>query len=293
MSDKNLHVLSIQSYVCFGYVGNKAAMFSLQRMGIEVTGVNTVQFSNHTGYEHFAGDVMSSDHLARVLSGLKKQGIFKDFSAVISGYQGSLGLGEQMIKTFREIKQENPLALYCCDPVIGDIGVGQFVKTEVAEFIQQTCLPLADIITPNGFEFAYLSGESLDSLSSVSAIQSACLRLHAQGPKIIVITSLPPAARKSHAFQLCLSVEGKMWILDTPELILPWPPSGSGDAAAAMFVGYLLQFKDPKIALEKMAASMFEVFETTFERGTRELQFIQAQERMMQPRHHFLARPYE
>ena len=273
-------ILLIQSYVAYGYVGNRAAMFPLQRLGFEVTAVNTVQFSNHTGYENFAGDVMTSDHLSRVLSGIEKRGIFKDFSAVLSGYLGSAELGELILQTVRKIKRENPSAYYCCDPVMGDAGVGMFIPAKVAEFIRQECVPLADILTPNLYELAYLAEQSVESLNSIKAIQAACNKLHQRGPRIILVTGI----------QMLLSFDKNLYVLETPKFDLKWPPSGSGDATSALFVGYLLKLNDPKKALEKTAASIFELFKATFEAGTRELQFIGAQELMIHPKHEFLAK---
>ncbi len=283
-------ILSIQSYVCFGYVGNKAAMFPLQRLGFDVTGVNTVQFSNHTGYESFDGDVMTPEHVSKVLSGIKKRGVFKNFSCVISGYQGSESLGKLILSAVQDIKKENPSALYCCDPVIGDVGVGTFVKPEVAKFIKESCVPAADIITPNLYELGYLTDTPVASMNSLFALQSACKKLHQLGPKLILVTSIFDSALHSDAIQMLVSMDDNMFVVETPKLSMKWPASGSGDATTALFVGYFLQSRDPKLALEKTASSIFEVFKATVEAGTRELQFISAQEAMVNPLHYFTAK---
>jgi pyridoxine kinase len=283
-------ILSIQSYVCFGYVGNKAAMFPLQRLGFDVTGVNTVQFSNHTGYESFDGDVMTPEHVSRVLSGIKKRGVFKNFSCVISGYQGSESLGKLILSAVQDIKKENPSALYCCDPVIGDVGVGTFVKPEVARFIKESCVPAADIITPNLYELGYLTDTPVASMNSLFALQSACKKLHQLGPKLILVTSIFDSALPSDAIQMLVSMDDNMFVVETPKLSMKWPASGSGDATTALFVAYFLQSRDPKLALEKTASSIFEVFKATVEAETRELQFISAQEAMVSPLHYFTAK---
>jgi pyridoxine kinase len=284
-------ILSIQSYVCFGYVGNKAAMFALQRLGFDVTAVNTVQFSNHTGYPSFEGDVMSQEHLSRILSGIKQRDVFKDFSCVISGYQGSPFLGKLIVDTVRDVKKENPSALYCCDPVIGDVGVGTFVKPEVAEFIRNYCVPVADILTPNCYELAYLTGNSVESLNSMVAIQSACKKLHQAGPKIILVTSILDSETSfCDSIQMLVSTKDQTFTVETPRLSIGFPASGSGDATTALFMAYFLQHRDPRVALEKTAASIFEIFKATAEAGTRELQLIKAQETMVNPSHHFMAK---
>ena len=298
------NILSIQSYVCFGYVGNRAAVFPLQRLGFDVTAVNTVQFSNHTGYEDFSGDVMTPDHLSDVLSGVERRGVYENLEAVLSGYQGDLALGELILKTVQKIKNirqaKNLPIFYCCDPVIGDVGVGRFVPLELAEFIKNQCVPMADILTPNLYELAYLTGVEVSDFTSIESLKSACHQLHERGPSIILVTSiegglLTPSTdqEKNSVIHMLLSVKqkntNKAYLVSTPKFEFKWPTSGAGDAVAAIFLGNFLKSQDPKLALEKTASAIFEILKATFEAGTRELQLIGAQDSIVSPFHIFPA----
>lgn len=81
-------VLSVQSHVAYGHAGNSAAVFAMQRLGIEVLPVHTVQFSNHTGYGAFRGQVFDVAHLREVFQGIEERGLLPKISAVLSGYMG-------------------------------------------------------------------------------------------------------------------------------------------------------------------------------------------------------------
>src|SRR3989338_1967688 len=129
----NPHILSIQSHVATGYVGNRAAVFPLQRLGCEVTFINTVQFSNHTGHGRWTGQIFSADHVQDVLNGLWQLGTMDTLDAVLSGYLGAAEIGNIILNTVAALKDKNPHLLYCCDPVIGDEGRGIYVKPDVAE----------------------------------------------------------------------------------------------------------------------------------------------------------------
>ena len=153
-----LNILSIQSSVAYGHVGNSAAVFPLQRLGIEVWPVITVHFSNHTGYGAWRGPVLGPDDIAEVLTGIEERGVLPSCNAVLSGYMGDAGLGRLIVDAAAKVKALNPQALYCCDPVMGDVGRGFFVRPGIPDFMRQTAVPAADIITPNQFELEFLTG---------------------------------------------------------------------------------------------------------------------------------------
>ncbi|PRP61483.1 pyridoxal kinase, partial [Bacillus halotolerans] len=146
------HVVSIQSHVSYGYVGNRAAVFPLQRLGIDVSAVNTVQFSNHTGYGAWRGSIQTQAHIQELLQGLDEVGALASVDGILSGYMGDVDLGQVICQFVKDQKQRHPGLFYCCDPVIGDIGRGVFVKPGVGEFFRDELISLADLITPNVFE---------------------------------------------------------------------------------------------------------------------------------------------
>ena len=151
-------ILSIQSAVAYGHVGNSAAVFPLQRLGFEVWPVNTVLFSNHTGYGAWRGRVVALDWVEEIIEGIAERGAIPRTRAVLSGYLGDPSLGEAVLRTVARVRAERPDMLYACDPVMGDEGRGFFVKPGIPEFFRDHAVPAADIVTPNQFELAWLAG---------------------------------------------------------------------------------------------------------------------------------------
>src|SRR5437762_4577514 len=162
-----MNILSIQSWVAYGHVGNAAAMFPLQRLGHEVWAVNTVQFSNHPGHGGFRGQVFPADCVREVVAGIADRGLLPKCDAVLSGYLGDASIGDAVLEAVSAAKAANPRALYCCDPVIGDVGTGVYVRAGIAEFMRQRAVPAADIVTPNHFELQQLTGQSAGSLDDI------------------------------------------------------------------------------------------------------------------------------
>ena len=156
-----MRILSIQSSVAYGYVGNSAATFPLQRLGHEVLPVLTVHFSNHTGYGSWRGQVLDPAVVADVIEGIAERGALDTVDAVLTGYQGSPGVAEVVLATVDRVRRLNPGAVYCCDPVMGDVGRGMFVLPGVPELIRERVVPRADIVTPNLFELHYLASGSV------------------------------------------------------------------------------------------------------------------------------------
>ena len=171
-----MELLSIQSSVAFGHVGNSAAVFPLQRLGIEAWAVNTVHFSNHTGYGEWRGPLLSADELREVIQGVEERGALDRVAAVLSGYQGAEEVGAVVLDTVARVKELNPSAVYCCDPVMGDVGRGMFVRPGIPEFMRDQVVPAADVITPNHFELDFLSGRETrtvaDVLDAVDAVRA-------------------------------------------------------------------------------------------------------------------------
>src|ERR671921_895732 len=174
-----LNILSIQSSVAYGHVGNSAAVFPLQRMGFEVWPVNTVHFSNHTGYGQWRGSVLAAEDVVAIIRGIEDRGVLPDCDAVLIGYMGDASLGEVVVGAAGRIKRLNPKAVYCCDPVMGDAGRGFFVRPGIPEFIKEVAVPAADVITPNQFELEFLTGMEVRDLGSEPRLDGPYSRLSA------------------------------------------------------------------------------------------------------------------
>ncbi len=280
------NILSIQSHVAYGYVGNCAAVFPLQRLGCEVSVINTVQFSNHTGYGDWTGTIFSLQHIQDIINGLRQRHIFPDLNAVLSGYLGNAELGQVILATVAEIKRLNPTCLYCCDPVIGDTDRGIFVKPEVADYVKSIGIQQADIITPNQFELDYLAEKNTQSIEEVLL---ACEKLRALGPQIVLVTSVMLPNISPHQIAMLVNTRESSWIVQSPKLAFDIAPNGAGDATAAIFLAKYLESGNIVIALEHTMAAIFAIFKKSFRGKNRELKIIAAQDEIVHPQERFRA----
>lgn len=279
-------ILSIQSHVAYGYVGNRAAVFPLQRLGHDVIVVNTVEFSNHTGYGVWEGDVLSRDHIARVLKGVKDRGGFNGLNGYLTGYMGDSALGELMLETAIALKQQNPNLIYCCDPVFGDTGRGIFAKPGIPEFFKDQLIQYADILTPNLFELSHLYGKQLVTLEDTL---KACDALIKKDHQIILVTSLEHEKTQANTIEMLVYTRKKTLRMVTPKLFFETPPNGSGDLTAALFLAHYLESNNINFALEQTANAVYAVFEKLKTLQQRELPLIAAQDQLVNPASRFRA----
>ncbi|MGP3536679.1 pyridoxal kinase PdxY [Microbacterium sp. RD1] len=280
-----MKVLSIQSAVAYGHVGNSAAVFPLQRIGVEVLPVYTVNFSNHTGYGAWRGPLIDPADVADVLTGVEERGVFPQIDAVVSGYQGSEGIGEVIVDAVRRVKAANPNALYACDPVMGNAKSGCFVAPAIPELLRERVVPVADIITPNQFELGYLTGTEPDTLESTLASVDAA---RAMGPRTVLVTSVERPDREEGTIEMLVADDRGAWIVQTP--LLPMKANGSGDVTAALFTAHYTRTGDAADALVRTASSVFDLLQNTLDSGERELQLVESQEAYASPRMQFPAR---
>lgn len=275
-------ILSIQSSVAYGHAGNSAATFPLMRMGVEVWPVLTVHFSNHTGYGQWRGPLIPASDVAEVITGIDERGVLSHCDAVLSGYQGGEEVGAVILDAAALVKQRNPNAVYCCDPVMGDVGRGFFVRPGIPEFMKERVVPQADLITPNQFELEFLSGHRIhtqaDVLTAVDAVR-------ATGPDVVLVTSVIHDESAPETLQLIAVSSDGAWSVTTPRL--PLEVSGSGDITAATFLRHWLAERDLAAALEHTAASVYGVLKVTHDAGSYELRLVEAQEEFVAPTHAF------
>ncbi|MDP2295986.1 MAG: pyridoxal kinase PdxY [Pseudolabrys sp.] len=273
-----MNLISIQSHVAYGHVGNSAAVFPLQRMGVEVWPVHTVQFSNHTGYGDAKGQVFEAKLIRDVVAGIAARGVLGECDGVLSGYMGSADTAEAILECVATVKRANPSARYCCDPVIGDVGKGVFVRKGIPEFIKDKALPLADIVTPNQFELDYLSGRGSATLAAAcDAVQA----IHDLGPRAVLVTSLHTAETPDDALDMLASDETGRFRLRTPKLTIT--ASGAGDAIAALFFAHYLRKGKIGEALASAGSAIFGVLRRTAEAGASEIQVVTAQDEIVSP----------
>jgi len=281
-----MNILSIQSHVAYGHVGNSAAVFPLQRIGVEVWPVHTVQFSNHTGYGAWRGRALRAEAIRAVVEGIDERGVLGECDGVISGYLGSADIGAAVVDTVGRVKSANPAARYCCDPVIGDVGRGVFVRRGVPQLIKERALPIADFVTPNQFELDFLTDRTIATLAEAVAAVDA---LHALGPRVVLVTSLRLADTPADALDLIASDGVDRFRLRTP--LLPLTINGAGDVIAALFFAQHLRTGSAAEALSLAASSLFGVLSRTAEAGANEMLLVEAQEEFVTPSRIFKARP--
>ncbi|MDR2793846.1 MAG: pyridoxal kinase PdxY [Treponema sp.] len=280
-------ILSIQSHVVYGHAGNSAAVFPLQRLGHEVWAINTVEFSNHTGYGEWTGRVLDTALAGELVEGLGKRGVLSKVEAVLSGYMGDAGTGGAVLDAVKRVRAENRGAIYCCDPVMGDVGRGFYVKPGIPDMFKNTIIPIADIVTPNQFELEALTG--MDT-SNTANVKKAVAELHRMGPKVILVTSFKDGRDTGEPHTGMLVSDGaEMYRIKTPELPFPAIIAGSGDVTTALFLSHYLttvmygESGGIRQALEWVTASIYGIMEATYKAGSKELLVIEAQEALVNP----------
>jgi pyridoxine kinase len=281
-----LNILSLQSHVAYGHVGNSAAVFVLQRLGIEVWPVHTVQFSNHTGYGGWRGRAFDARLIGEVVQGIEERGVLGTCDGVLSGYMGSAEVGSAILDAAARVKRANPQARYCCDPVIGDIGRGVFVASGVAEFMGRQALPAADVITPNHFELDHLTGRITAALQDVIIAGD---ELRALGPHTVLVTSLMIDDTPADAIELFACDGNGRYRLRTPRL--PITVNGAGDAIAALFFAHVLRTGSAAEALSWSVSAIFGVLARTAKAGAPEMLLVEAQEELVNPSRTFAVEP--
>lgn len=284
-----MNILSIQSHVSYGHVGNSAAVFPLQRLGHEVWPVYTVNFSNHTGYGQWGGSPIAASEVTHIVDAMEKRGALAQVDVVLSGYQGGTDIADAILDTVARVKALNPQATYTCDPVMGNAKSGCFVNPAIPVLLRERVVPQADLVTPNQFELGFLAGMTVQTLDETLRAVDAVM---AMGPRAVLVTSVQrPDAAPGTIEMLAVDATGA-WLVATP--YLPFKANGSGDVTAALFTAHYSQRFGASgaacQALERTTASMFELLQRTHNSGQRELQLVQAQESYVAPRVHFAAR---
>ena len=277
-----MQILSIQSSVAYGHVGNSAAVFPLQRLGHEVWPVNTVHFSNHTGYGAWRGPLLDPADVREVIAGIDDRGALAGVDAVLSGYQGDPAVGAVILDTVARVKDLNPEAVYGCDPVMGDVGRGMFVRPGIPEYLRDTVLPRADILTPNHFELDFLAGRET---STLAAIVDAVDDLRERGPRDVLVTSVVHGEVPEGRIDVVAVSDEGAWAVETP--LLPITPNGCGDVTAALYLAHLRATGSAETALVRTTSAVFAILEKTLAAGTREIQLVAAQEAIADPPERF------
>jgi pyridoxine kinase len=243
-----------------------------------------VQFSNHTGYPDWRGRVFDAALIDDLIAGIAARGALARCDGVLSGYIGSPEIGAAVLRGVSAVRQKNVEAAYCCDPVLGDVDRGVYVRDGVAEFMRERTAPAATILTPNHFELNLLT--NLPS-TDLAGARDALDALHARGPKAILVTSLRLADTPADALDMLVSEDGALWRLRTPRA--PIKANGAGDVIAALFLAHWLRTRSAPEAITLAASSVYGLIDATARAQSRELEIVAAQEEFVRPSRLFVA----
>jgi len=274
-------ILSIQSHVVHGYVGNKSAVFPLQLLGFDVDIINSVHFSNHTGHPNaWTGDVLNGTQLQSILEGLEQNHLLDHIGFLLTGYIGSESFLRAVLDVLKKLRAtSNSHIRYVCDPVLGD-GGQFYVPPDLVTVYKNELIPLADVVTPNQFEVEQLTGVTVKSMENA---KRACEILHDLGPSLVFITSIILDEKKDkdqeHIKNITIlassrplhskntntsNTAAEMWRIDSP--ILPGRFTGTGDLCAALLLAWTEAHpNDLALAMEKVIGTMHAIIKRTVE----------------------------
>lgn len=282
------NLLAIQSHVVYGHAGNSAAVFPINRVGVNAWPLNTVQFSNHTQYGHWTGQVLPPDQIPALIEGIADIGALSQCDAVLSGYMGSAAQGKAVLQVVERVKQANPDALYLCDPVMGHPEKGCIVPLEVSAFLLHEAAAAADYLCPNQLELDSFCDHHPSSLHDCVEMAQSLLK---RGPKAVMVKHLNYPGKAPDAFEMLLVSDDQAWLLTRPLLTFARQPVGVGDLTSGLFLARLLLGDSLPDAFEFAAAAVHEVLLETQACGSYELQLVRAQDRIAQPRILYPAQP--
>lgn len=266
-------ILSIQSHVSYGHAGNSAAVFPLQFLGHEVWPINTVQFSNHTGYGKWTGEVFTAESISHLKQGIFDIADYKDCQAILTGYMGSSQIGDAIVEIVKEVKKYNPKVKYFCDPVMGDIGRGFFVQKGIPEYFKNNIINHADHLSPNHFELEFLCSQKIKTYQE---LQKASQVLFDKGVSSILVTSFQGEDTKKGEIDIILVRPDSLFKVSTPFLENDYHfiPVGTGDLISSLFLGNYLKNTSYEKAVEKAVSSIYHVIKNTIEKKRHELDII-------------------
>lgn len=271
-------VLSLQSFVTYGHVGNSAALPPMQAQGFEIWPLPTAILAHHPGHGRPAARTTPPNEVEDVVDSLAKLGVLAQCRAVLTGWLGSAGNAAAALDAVDQVRALNPHALWLCDPVIGDRAEGIYVDAALPPLFRDRLLPRADIATPNQFELEWFSGQKADTLAGALA---ACRVLLSRGTRIVVCTSLQRHDRSAGEIEALAVTADGAWIAGTPELNNA--PHGAGDMFAALFLARLLKGKSVKKALGFATAATYGVLAASVEAGQNEPLLVAARAELVLP----------
>ena len=267
-----MNILSIQSQVVYGHVGNSAAQFILQRLGHEVWPVPTTLFSNHLAKPSWTGKLIPHEDVAALLDGLSRLNLLDRVDAVVTGYLGDPGNVAIIASLIDQLRRKRPEIIYACDPVMGDNGQ-LYVKPALAEAIERDLIKRADILSPNQFELRRLSG--IDVVDQATSIDASRALQQRYGTKAVVATGVLDNEHPDQITALAIEATG-VWAASGPKIDVP--ASGAGDSFAALLLGHYLRSGSLSRSLNAAVAGTSAIFAATAALARDELAIVDSQD---------------
>lgn len=260
-------IISIQSQVVHGHVGNSAAVLPMQAHGLNVAAVPTTLLSNHPGFETMRGRVLEPELVGDLLRGVEERGLIETSRYIVSGYLGSRANGEVVAAFIKRARQLNSDIIYICDPVMGDANLGIFVADQVVECLCDELVPLADLLTPNQFEVGLIAGSQI---STWHELEAAVLKTQAHRGAQLVVTGCTLADTPEGSLENIV-FEGKICTrLTSPRL--PMGPVGTGDLYTGLLTAGLTRNLTLVDAARRAAATVLDILGRTMIQGEQEMQ---------------------
>jgi pyridoxine kinase len=261
-------IISIQSQVVHGHVGNSAAAYPMQAEGVIVAAVPTTLLSNHPRYPTVRGRVLESALVADLLLGIEERGLVEEAAVLVIGYLGSKANADVVADFVVRARARNSKLLFLCDPVIGDDGK-VYVADGILHVVRERLVPSASFITPNQFELEQLTGVEVKDAASLLA---ACAAITAQGPRGVIVTGCTLADTRPGEVETIVCAEGALSRLATPRL--PIRPCGTGDLLCGLIAAHLAKGETIEASVRSAVDAVFAVLARTQAQEAEEMSLV-------------------
>lgn len=257
-------VIIFSSLVAGSRVGGGVSAAVLARAGFAPEHVPTVVFGRHPGLGAPGGGPVPDAVFSSALDGLLAHGAHKRANAILTGYFTSAEQVRAAAAFIHAAKAANPDILVLVDPICGD-GVadgsadGLYVKRETAEAIAARLIPLADLVTPNAFELAFLTGGAITDIASAARTASRLGRP-------VLVTSVPDGPDRL-AVMLADGEASCFAVVDRLEGV----PHGTGDLLAALALVASLKGETGQVLCDHVTRTCERVIRASLAAGSHDL----------------------
>lgn len=243
--NQTMRILSIQSHVVHGYVGNRAATFPLQLRGFDVDVLNTVQFSNHPAYGSFKGTRSTIEQIQDIYQGLAD--IDCQYDAILTGYIPNDDSLKAVNQICSEICTNDQNVRWILDPVLGDNGRLYVSEGNVQTYKDILLNGHLSLVTPNQLELEVLSGVKVHDLGTLKRAIDTFNKSY--NIPDVVITSVKLDNDDTHLYSIGstrTTTEGVFQTFYFRVPVIKASFSGSGDLFSGLLAAAYFKYKNSK-----------------------------------------------